>query len=49
MVVSTTPLSEIIGCNDATGIVAKWVLLGDDARKELWCLVDVGAVSPCAW
>jgi hypothetical protein len=21
----------------------------DDARKELWRLVDVGAVSPCAW
>jgi hypothetical protein len=25
------------------------VLLGDDARKELWRVVDVGAVSPCAW
>jgi hypothetical protein len=24
MVVSTTPLSEIIRCKDATGIVAKW-------------------------
>jgi hypothetical protein len=21
----------------------------DGARKELWRLVDVGAVSPCAW
>jgi hypothetical protein len=21
----------------------------DDARKELWRVVDVGAVSPCAW
>jgi hypothetical protein len=26
MVVSTTPLSEIIGCNDATGRVAKWAI-----------------------
>jgi hypothetical protein len=25
------------------------VLLGDGARKELWRIVDVGAVSPCAW
>jgi hypothetical protein len=25
------------------------LLLGDGARKELWRLVDVGAVSPCAW
>jgi hypothetical protein len=25
-VVSTTPLSEIIGCKDATGRVAKWVI-----------------------
>jgi hypothetical protein len=25
------------------------VLLGDGARKELWRVVDVGAVSPCAW
>jgi hypothetical protein len=26
MVVSTTPLSEIIGCKDATGRVAKWAI-----------------------
>jgi hypothetical protein len=25
-VVSTTPLSEIIGCKDATGRVAKWAI-----------------------
>jgi hypothetical protein len=25
------------------------LLLGDGARKELWRIVDVGAVSPCAW
>jgi hypothetical protein len=26
MVVSTTPLSEIIGCKDASGRVAKWAI-----------------------
>jgi hypothetical protein len=25
------------------------LLLGDEARKELWRIVDVGAVSPCVW
>jgi hypothetical protein len=25
------------------------LLLGDGARKELWRLVDMGAVSPYAW
>jgi hypothetical protein len=24
-------------------------LCDDNARKELWRVVDVGAVSPCAW
>jgi hypothetical protein len=52
---------KLIGTNPATkwspelapvrtsAAVHGGVLLGDNASKELWRVVGVGAVSPCAW
>jgi hypothetical protein len=45
--------SLVVSLHKINNMLGKQITVGcyscDGARKELWRLVDVGAVSPCAW